>query len=338
MNHRIIEKFLNNTCTVEEAREVVEWFATPEGQAHLAKRLDEDAGLLQDERIRPLLPDVDSKQMWQKIREHIYAQKSYNTFHYRRRKAASYGYAAAIILVVGLLSVFFVWKYHPAKQQGAKEWAAHYSASANVQQKIRLGDGTRVRLNSDSQLWLFKDYGQGRREVKLKGEAYFKVRHNAAQPFVIHTHGAVIKDLGTVFDVRALPGEDNVQVAVKSGKVSIRSEQKPQKQAVELTGGHFGYLNLQTDSIAIDAFAVGNYLSWMDNQFTFDNASLKKVSRQLSRIYNVSFTYTSDDLKGMKLSADFKGHSLKKALSVIALTLSIHYQMKDHHVIWSKRK
>ena len=38
----IIEKTLDNEATPEEAREVVHWFKTPEGQAWLAKRMDMD--------------------------------------------------------------------------------------------------------------------------------------------------------------------------------------------------------------------------------------------------------------------------------------------------------
>ena len=39
----IIEKTLDNEATPEEAREVVHWFKTPEGQAWLAKRMDVSA-------------------------------------------------------------------------------------------------------------------------------------------------------------------------------------------------------------------------------------------------------------------------------------------------------
>ena len=38
----IIEKTLNNEATSEESCEVVRWFKTPEGQAWLAERIDQD--------------------------------------------------------------------------------------------------------------------------------------------------------------------------------------------------------------------------------------------------------------------------------------------------------
>jgi ferric-dicitrate binding protein FerR (iron transport regulator) len=337
MDQHLIEKFFNNTCTVEEAEQVVAWFATTEGQAHLAKKLDEDAELLQDVRLKPLLPELDSARMWKHIESGINSAKKYNALLYPRRKVASYWYAAAIILVVCTLSVFFVWKRYPADQIGKNKQPAQFKTNAYQRQTISLSDGTKIRMNSNSRLWISADYERGKREIKLKGEAFFKVHHNQNKPFIIHTHGAVIKDLGTAFDVRAIPGEDNVQVAVKSGKVSIRSQQDSLTQAAKLTEGHFGYLNLKTGSISINEFAIKNYLSWMNGRITFDNAPLKKVSKQLSRIYNVSFAYSAASLKGMKLSTNFKRGSLKKALSVISLTLSIDYRLKNHRVIWSRK-
>jgi ferric-dicitrate binding protein FerR (iron transport regulator) len=192
-------------------------------------------------------------------------------------------------------------------------------------------------LNRNSDIRISADYGEKKRSIKLKGEAYFQVQHNVDKPLVIHTEGADIKDLGTVFDVRAVPGEDNIQVAVKSGKVSIYSEHTSGTKAVKLTAGHFGYLNLETGSVAVEEVGIQNYLSWMTGRITFDNTTLKKVSKQLSRIYNVSFRYGSDSLKSVKLSANFKRGSLKKALDVISLTISIDYRLKGRQVIWYEK-
>lgn len=333
MNQQLIEKFLNNTCTVEEAEQVVTWFSTTEGQHYLAKRLEEDARLLQDERIKPMLPELDSAQMWREIDGNINQKKEYKNFRQPRRKVTAYRYAAVIILLVGVLATFFAWK-HP---MSSKEEPIHFITKSHQHQTITLGDGTTIKLNSNSQLWIAADYGESNREVTLKGEAYFEVIHDKNNPFVIHAHGTIVKDLGTVFNVRAMPNETNVQVAVKSGKVLIRSKQS-QTRGVKLTAGQFGYVNLETDTVTIDAFAIQNYLSWVSGGITFKNAPLKKVSRQLSRMYDVSFKYASDSIKDLSFSANFTRGSLKKALEVISLTLSIDYQKTEQAVVWSKKE
>jgi hypothetical protein len=144
MDQKIIEKFFNNTATVEETRQVVEWFATAEGQAYLAKRLDRDAGLLQDEQIMPIVSDLDSSQMWQEMHDNMDAEKKDNTFRYPRQKVTTYWYAADIILVVATLSVFLVWKYHLADQIFKNKQQTHFVTDAYHHKAITLKDGTKI--------------------------------------------------------------------------------------------------------------------------------------------------------------------------------------------------
>jgi ferric-dicitrate binding protein FerR (iron transport regulator) len=334
LNQSIIEKFFNNTCTAKEAEEVVKWFATSEGQAYLADKLDDDIQLLQDEHIKGLISDSVSVQMWQEILSNMNAGKKDNAFRYPRPQTATYWYAAAIIVVIATLSIFLVWKYHLADQIFKNKQQTHFITDAYHHKAITLKDGTKIELNRNSDIRISTDYGEKKRSIKLKGEAYFQVPHNVDKPLVIHTEGADIKDLGTVFDVRAVPGEDNIQVAVKSGKVSIHPEHTSGTKAVELTAGHFGYLNLETGSVVVEEAEIQNYLSWMAGRITFDNMTLKNVCNQLGHIYNVSFQYGSDSLKSVKLSANFKRGSLKKALDIISLTISIDYRLKGGEVIW----
>lgn len=103
MDQHKVEKFLNNTCTPEEAKQVVEWFATREGQVYLAKRLDKDAGLLQDNRIRPILAGLSSAGMWKGIEAGMGQTKRYNS-----KRVVAYWYVAAVILVAGTFFYHFL--------------------------------------------------------------------------------------------------------------------------------------------------------------------------------------------------------------------------------------
>lgn len=64
---------------------------------------------------------------------------------------------------------------------------------AGQQKSFVLRDGTKIRLNSNSQLWISRDYGRPNRNITLKGEAYFEVKHNENHPFKVHVQGALIK-------------------------------------------------------------------------------------------------------------------------------------------------
>src|SRR5699024_12286886 len=139
---------------------------------------------------------------------------------------------------------------------------------------------------------------------------------------------ATIKDVGNDFKLRARAGGQYVQVAVTDGKVSIWSDQQPREKAVELSQGQFGYLDLQRNTLQIDQFGVKNYLSWMNRRLQFQSEPLHKVSMQLSRIYDVSFAYSTYLMKKLSVTADFERKSLENVLMVIAMTLRIVYRLE----------
>lgn len=343
MDKRTVEKFINDTCTAEEAEQVIEWLATEEGQKYLSDRLNKDAELLKNEKVKLMLPALDSKKMWSDIEGKVGPVPPNKTPVYYRNHLSSYRYVAAIVLFLFSLSFLFYDNYVP--DQTAKEPKITYFSTNDQQwREITLSDGTEITLNNNSQLWVSATYGQPKREVTLKGEAYFEVIHNEDKPFIIHTKGVSIKDLGTAFNVRSIPGKKNVQVAVKSGKVSILQNKNPaikktkEMAKVELTPGQYAYVDLETSSISINEFEVENYFSWMNDRLQFNEATLAKASKQLSRIYNVTFSYAADSLKTLKFSAQFEAESLKRTLAVIALTLSIDYEIKNQHVIWKECK
>src|SRR5215208_2758028 len=86
---------------------------------------------------------------------------------------------------------------------------------------LTLPDGTRVILGPLSSVTVVKGYGAARREVELRGEAFFDVVHNASSPFTTRALGVTITDVGTSFAVRA-DSTIGVSVAVRDGAVSLK--------------------------------------------------------------------------------------------------------------------
>src|SRR5690606_27213140 len=74
--------------------------------------------------------------------------------------------------------------------------------------KILLIDGTEIWLNSGSSLTYPAAFSDKERRVKLTGEGYFEVAHDATKPFYVETdEGPLIRVLGTSFNVSAYKGE-----------------------------------------------------------------------------------------------------------------------------------
>ncbi|QHL90470.1 hypothetical protein GVO57_06010 [Sphingomonas changnyeongensis] len=81
---------------------------------------------------------------------------------------------------------------------------------------MTLADGSRVDLNGGTRIAL--DRGNPRFARLERGEALFTIVHDEARPFEVHAGDAVLRDLGTVFDVVREP--DRLRVAVAEGRCS----------------------------------------------------------------------------------------------------------------------
>jgi transmembrane sensor len=109
-----------------------------------------------------------------------------------------------------------------------------YRTAIGEQRVLALPDGSIVHLNTRSRLEV--DFTDGVRSVQLlDGQALFKVQHDAARPFLVHTGSAVIRAIGTQFDVyrRQL----STHVSVLEGVVQISPETSVAPLAVSASSG-----------------------------------------------------------------------------------------------------
>lgn len=118
--------------------------------------------------------------------------------------------AACVILLIGL-----GWYYYTDRIVIATGYAQ--------QQLVTLPDHSTVMLNANSSLSYYRAYGMHRKEVWLKGEGLFDIRHDAADHFTAHAGRLSVEVMGTRFTIRQR--RDKIAVALLEGKISIREGQ-----------------------------------------------------------------------------------------------------------------
>ncbi|MFN3727163.1 MAG: FecR family protein [Allosphingosinicella sp.] len=146
--------------------------------------------------------------------------------------------------------------------------------AAGERRTIELPDGSRVDLNGSSRILL--DREDPRVATLERGEALFTVVHNDADPFEVRTGDALLRDLGTVFNVRR-DGEA-LDVAVAEGVV----EYNPGRAAVTLRAGMA--LRRTADSpLQVEQRAPEAITGWRDGRLVYDAATIGAVAEDLSR-------------------------------------------------------
>jgi transmembrane sensor len=130
---------------------------------------------------------------------------------------------AAGIAAIGLLS----WALSE-RQAGWRE----FDTGTGEQRALQLEDGSVVHLNAHSRIAL--NFSAAARDVKLvEGEALFDVHHDAKRPFRVFIRDAIIRDVGTRFNVYSR--SDSVTVAVIEGSVELTAVPAANAPAVSLS-------------------------------------------------------------------------------------------------------
>ena len=176
-------------------------------------------------------------------------------------------YAAVFIAVV--LSLFFLYQFDAVKYKS-------YS-STHLNQSVFLDDSTNVILNSFSSLQVSRFYGFFNREVKLKGEAFFKVTPNPNKKFQVKCNDCNVTVLGTQFNVNTTP--NHTQVSVKEGKVAFTSKAEKQQQILtkKMHASYHVGMGMELHEFDINAFA------WESGEFVFNDQALPEILKLLER-------------------------------------------------------
>ena len=181
---------------------------------------------------------------------------------------------------------------------------------------LTLADGTEVWLNAETEIRYPVQFTGNKRVVYLDGEAYFTVAPDKKKPFTVVSTHASVSVLGTQFNFRAYPDEQDVQTTLVSGSVIMQSEKY--KQQVKLVPGEQGVLEKRSANLTKLEVNTYLYTAWKDGRFAFRNARLEDLFSILARWYDLSIFYQSSEAKDIRFTGDLnKTDDFKSILKII---------------------
>jgi len=316
-----IGKYLENNASEAEIQKLADWVkASPENLKYYrqVKNIWEVSGKLQEDL------DISVEQALQKVTGKFKAEVKSVTFWQTMQKVA------AILLLPLMVGSYFLGNFirgpvgTPSRQIVYNEvFAAYGTRSA-----ITLADGSKVWLNSGSALKYPDRFLRGKREVFLDGEAYFEVKSDTHQPFLVHTDKITVKATGTKFNVLATKLEPHVEITLISGKVTV-SDLNDGKQGRLISrmqpDEHLEYDTL-THRINLIKGETYKYYAWKDGKLIFRNEPLVEVMEKISRFYNVDIEIRGDKLREYRYRATFKEESFTEILKLLKLSSPIEYR------------
>jgi len=163
---------------------------------------------------------------------------------------------------------------------------------------VKLSDGTKVWLNSETQLKFPVNFIKGEpREVQLVyGEAYFEVspstEHNGSR-FRVVNQSQEIEVLGTEFNIKAYKDESITYTTLVEGKVGVTTKGKKQNL---IPNQQLRY-NADMEQTTISVVDVYSEVSWKDGIFSFEDKSLHDIMKVLCRWYDMEVVFENEDIK-----------------------------------------
>lgn len=332
-----------------EDLEFIRWVRNPDSELHTYWNtwMEANPGRIADVRLaREVVlglkfpaqkPSVETKQqILKKLLHEIGPSGSSTSRNHRPQRFLQGTYVhfakvAAVLLGVVALSLL-LFRLHEQSalptEASATRWT---SKSTNPGEKLtfRLPDQTTVWLNSGSSLEFPESFDSTVRLVKLKGEGFFEIKENAAQPFQVLADGLLTTALGTSFNVNA-KYQDSLKVSLLTGKVVIRHESDSSAYFL-VPGEELKFQKSQMEGV-VGTFDTDQVMGWRFGRLVFHQATLARVIEDLEAWYGVELSIAGNPRSEWSLNGAFENQSLENVLRSISNIEGFSYKIEGKKV------
>jgi transmembrane sensor len=206
---------------------------------------------------------------------------------------------------------------------------------------VTLPDQSIVMLNGNSVLtysnhWLVADT----REVWIRGEAYFDVKHinldtanvMAGERFIVHGDDMDIAVLGTSFNVKSRRNKTNIALLTGKIEVTYRDATVSSAGLVMLPGDYVEYSGreLLTRRKLLRPHKAA---TWTVREITFTDPSVGEIVETLQDSYGYAVNVEDEALLTLKIEGEISVTSVPELLAVVSSTLGIKIEEAGNEII-----
>ncbi|MEJ1961806.1 MAG: FecR domain-containing protein [Gammaproteobacteria bacterium] len=252
--------------------------------------------------------------------------------------------AAALILTVVSVVLYpsFTWQT--------------YQSKVGIVTSTVLSDASVVQLNGASQIRV--RLGLFKREIELiRGEANFKVAHDASRPFDVTVGSAKVRAVGTAFTVRRLE-DDQLTVVVTEGRVAISPAASqplpdvfPPAEPADAERGRSGGESMKPDPVRLleageranvargeltvqqlDHESLKKEVSWTAGRLWFERQTLASVVAEFNRHNTRQMIVMDGEVRDLRIGGGFEATDPQSFLQAMIRTLPVRVDESDSEV------
>lgn len=200
------------------------------------------------------------------------------------------------------------------------------------QYQLALPDGSKVWLNASTRLFFPTAFKAGERKVKVLGEAYFEVRSDPKNPFIVETAtGALLRVLGTSFNVNAYQDDEQEITTLLTGSLQVT---RSQSQAL-LKPGQQAIVNAEK-IVDVQEAETSYAVAWKEGNFMFNREPIKEVMNKIARWYDVEVTYEGPVTETRFWGTMSRFAQVNDVLKMLEATGRVHFTIEGRRIIVKK--
>ncbi len=192
---------------------------------------------------------------------------------------------------------------------------------------LNLADGTKVWMNSESEMEFPTSFNGEERVVSLNGEAYFEVAKDPLKPFLVKVNETIVEAVGTAFNINTHWKQGQVKTILTEGEIKVRNGKK-----VKFV--HEGYASVSGGgAVNIEKADLEEALAWKDGYFYFNGKNLKEIMEEIARWYNVDLKFEMNVSKDIYKGGIKRTESIESVCTMLEVLTGVDLEVKNRTLL-----
>ena len=314
----LLQKFSDEQLTLSELKELYHLLSVYKDQPDAGARINLTEASLA---VEATITAEKSKQLLQKIHQRAGIDAARAKVIPLRHTIIKVSVAASVAGIIALGAFWFAGKNKIVTKELVRTDKASPPAprsfvnTASIKEFVTLDDSSVVELTPKSAITYYKPFINNRRDISLKGTAFFKVAKDKNRPFTVYANGISTTALGTQFWVFA-NNLDSTRVRLLEGKVVIKAikNQGALMADVYLAPGQNFSFDRLTSNVVVSKngeenqtarASAANARILHSQSLVFNNEPLENVLQKIQQAYKKPLVFHKADVKGLVFTGTF---------------------------------